>query len=76
MKSEEGVATKEQKEFLRGVSGEGYCAVIASGVDEAKATLEWYLGATDQEPPSVIKTNLICQSHTSGSQRMRRKKKK
>jgi hypothetical protein len=39
MKSEEGVATKEQKEFLRSVSGEGYCAVIAQGVDEAKATL-------------------------------------
>jgi len=38
MKSEEGVATKEQKEFLCGVSGEGYCAVIAPGVDEAKAT--------------------------------------
>jgi hypothetical protein len=76
MKSEEGVATKEQKEFLRGVSGEGYCAVIAQGVDEAQATLEWYIGATDHEPPSVIKTNLICQSHTSGKQRERRKKKK
>jgi hypothetical protein len=76
MKSEEGVATEEQKEFLRGVSGEGYCAVIAQGVDEAQATLEWYIGATDHEPPSVIKTNLICQSHTSGKQRERRKKKK
>ena len=74
MKSEEGVATEEQKEFLRGVSGEGYCAVIAQGVDEAKATLEWYLGITDHEPPSVIKTNLICQSHTSGRQRERRNK--
>src|SRR5215510_7527484 len=75
MKSEDGGATKEQKEFLRGVSGEGYCAVIAQGVDEAKSTLEWYLGATDHEPPTVIKTNLICQSHTSGRQRERRKKK-
>jgi hypothetical protein len=63
MKSEEGVATKEQKEFLRGVSWEGYCAVIAHGADEAKATIEWYIGVTDHEPPSVIKTNLICQSH-------------
>jgi hypothetical protein len=76
MKSEEGVATKEQKEFLRDVSGEGYCAIIASGIDEAKAMLEWYIGVTDHEPPSVIKTNLICQSHTSGRQRERRKKKK
>jgi VRR-NUC domain-containing protein len=76
MKSEEGVATEEQKEFLRGVSGEGYCAVIAQGVDEAKATLEWYLGVTDHEPPSVHKTNLICQSHISGWQRGRRKKQK
>jgi hypothetical protein len=76
MKSEEGVATKEQKEFLRGVSGEGYCAVIAQGVDEARATLEWYLGTTDHEPPSVLKTNLICQSHTSGRQRGRCKNKK
>src|SRR5262245_61621584 len=76
MKSEEGMATEEQKEILRGVSGEGYDADIAHGVDEAEATLEWYIGATDHEPPSVIKTNLICQSHTSGKQRERRKKKK
>jgi hypothetical protein len=74
MKSEEGVATKEQKEFLRDVSAEGYCAVIAQGVNEARATLEWYLGTTDHEPPSVLKTNLICQSHISGKQRDRRKK--
>ena len=59
MKSEEGVATKEQKEFLRGVSGEGYCAVIALGIDEARETLEWYIGIADHEPPSVLKTNLI-----------------
>src|SRR6266540_4183567 len=76
MKSEEGVATKEQKEFLCGVSVEGYCAVTVQGVDEARETLEWYIGITDHEPPSVIKTNLICQSHTSGKQRERRKKKK
>src|SRR5262249_34372443 len=76
MKSEEGVATEEQKEFLRGVSGEGYCAVIAQGVDDAKSTLEWYIGITDHEPPSVLKTSLICQSHISGRQRERRKKKK
>ena len=76
MKSEEGVATEEQKEFLRGVSGEGYCAVIAQGVDEAKATLEWYLGITDHEPPSVLKTNLICQAYNSGRKRERRHKKK
>jgi hypothetical protein len=75
MKSEEGVATKEQKEFLRGVSGEGYCSVIAQGVDEGKATLEWYLGITDHEPPSVLKTKLICLSHTSDRQKERRKKK-
>ena len=76
MKSEEGVATEEQKEFLRGVSAEGYCAVIAQGVDEARATLEWYIGLTGHEPPSVHKTNLICQSHISGGQRGRRNKKK
>jgi hypothetical protein len=76
MKSEEGVATEEQKEFLRGVSGEGYCAVIAEGVNEARATLEWYLSTTDHEPPSVLKTNLICQAHTSDKQMGRRKKKK
>jgi hypothetical protein len=76
MKSEEGVAKKEQKEFLRGVSAEGYCAVIAQGVDDARATLEWYIGVTDHEPPSVLKTNLICQSPTSGKQRGRHKDKK
>jgi hypothetical protein len=76
MKSEEGVATKEQKEFLRGVSGEGYCAVIAHGVDEAKAMLEWYLGITDLEPPSVLKTELICLAHNPGMQRGRPRKKK
>src|SRR5262245_51469101 len=76
MKSEEGVATEEQKEFLRGVSGEGYCAVVAQGVDEAKSTLEWYMGVTDHEPPSVLKTRLICQSHILGRQRRRRKKRK
>jgi hypothetical protein len=76
MKSEEGAATKEQKEFLRGVSAEGYCAVIAPGVDEARSTLEWYLGITDHEPPSVLKTNLICQSPTSGKQKGRHKNKK
>src|SRR5215475_10637207 len=53
---------------------EGYCAVIASGVDEAKATLEWYLGVTDHEPPSVLKTKLICQAHNSGGKRKRPKK--
>jgi hypothetical protein len=76
MKSEEGAATEEQKEFLRGVSAEGYCAVIAQGVDEARAALEWYLGITDHEPPSVFNTNLICQSNTSGGQSGRSKKKK
>ena len=76
MKSEEGVATEQQKEFLRGVSGEGYCAVIAQGVGEARAALEWYLCITDHEPPSVLKTNLICQSHTSDRLRGRRKQKK
>lgn len=76
MKSGEGVATEEQKEFLRGVSAEGYCAIIAQGVDEARSAFEWYLGIIDHEPPSVLKTNLICQSHISGRQRGRRKKKK
>jgi hypothetical protein len=76
MKSEEGVATEEQKEFLHGVSAEEYCAVIAQGVDDARDVLEWYIGITDHEPPSVLKTNLICQSHTSGKQRDRRKNKK
>jgi VRR-NUC domain-containing protein len=75
MKSEVGVATKEQKEFLRGVSGEGYCAVIAHGFDEAKTTLEWYIGATDHEP-LALKTTLIRIAHNSGRQRERRKKKR
>jgi hypothetical protein len=76
MKSEEGVATKEQKEFLRGVSGEGFCAVIAQQVDDARDVLEWYIGINDHEPPSVGKTNLICLAHNSGRQRERGKKKK
>jgi len=76
MKSEGGVTTKEQKEFLLGVSAEGYCAVIAQGVDEARAWLEWYLGSTDHEPPSALKTNLTCLAHKPGMQRGRRKKKK
>jgi hypothetical protein len=76
MKSEEGVATEEQIEFLRGVSAEGYCAIIAQGFDESRSTIEWYIGITDHEPPSVLKTNLICQAHTSGMQTERRKKEK
>jgi hypothetical protein len=76
MKSEEGVATEEQKEFLRGVSAEGYCAVIAHGSEEARLILEWYIGISDHEPPSVLKTNLICQAHISGSKSERRNKKK
>src|SRR5262245_13782374 len=76
MKSEVGVATKEQKEFFRGLSGEGYCAVIANGFDEAKAALEWFIGITDHEPPSVLKTNLICQARISGGKRKRLSKKK
>jgi hypothetical protein len=76
MKSEEGVATEEQIEFLRSVSAEGYCAIIAQGFDEARSTIEWYIGITDHEPPSVLKTNLICQSQPSGMQRERSKKKK
>jgi hypothetical protein len=76
MKSDEGVATEEQKEFLRGVSGEGYCAVIAQGVDEAKAALEWYIGVTDHEPPSTLNTKLICLAHSSVMRKGGRKKKK
>ena len=76
MKSEEGVATEEQKEFLRGVSAEEYCAVIAQGVDEARETLEWYIGITDHEPPSVLKTRLICLANNSDRQKERRKNKK
>src|SRR5215470_5188083 len=76
MKSEEGVATEEQKEFLRGVSAEGYCAIIAQGMDEARAALEWYLCITDHEPPSVLKTKLICLTHNSGMRSGRQKKKK
>jgi VRR-NUC domain len=59
MKSEEGVATKEQKAFLRGVLEEGYCAVIAEGVDLAREALEWYIGINDHAPASVIKTSQI-----------------
>src|SRR5262245_17474366 len=75
MKSEEGVATEEQKEFLRGVSAEGYCAVIAQGIDEAKATLEWYLGITDHEPPSMHKNKFVFLAHNSGRQKGQCKKK-
>jgi VRR-NUC domain-containing protein len=75
MKSEKGSATKEQKNFLRGVSAEGYCAVIAHGVDEAKAILEWYVGAADHEP-LALKTTLIRMAHNSSRQRERRKKKR
>jgi hypothetical protein len=62
MKSEEGVATKEQKAFLRGVLEEGYCAVIAEGIDEAREALAWYIGISDHEPASVLKTAHICQA--------------
>jgi hypothetical protein len=76
MKSEEGVATKEQKEFLRGVSAEGYCAVIAQGVDEARSVLEWYIGLSDQDPRSALKTTLICPAQNSVHQRERHNNKK
>ncbi len=76
MKSEEGVATKEQKAFLRGVLEEGYCAVIAEGADEARATISWYIGISDHEPASVLKTNLICQAHLSSRRGERRKNTK
>jgi hypothetical protein len=76
MKSESGVATEEQKEFLRSVSEEGYCAVIAQGADEARETLEWYIGVTDYDPPSVLKTILICKAHTLSRKRELRNKKK
>ena len=65
MKSEEGVATKEQKAFLRNVLEEGYCAVIAHGVDEARSALAWYIGITEDEPPSVRQTDLICRAQLS-----------
>lgn len=76
MKSETGAATEEQKEFLRGVSEEGYCAVIAQGLEEARATLQWYIGIIDQEPPPVLKSKLMCQSRISDKKRQRRNKKK
>jgi len=57
MKSEMGVPTKEQKDFLRGVLEEGYCAVIAQGFDEA---LSWYIALSDKEPASVLNTVQIC----------------
>src|SRR6266511_6438975 len=71
MKSEDGVATKEQKAFLLGVLEEGYCAVIAHGVDEARAALGWYSGITENEPPSVRKTDLICRTQISSCKRGR-----
>jgi VRR-NUC domain len=61
MKSEEGVATKEQKAFLRSVLEEGYCAVIAEGVDQARSTIGWYIGISDNEPVAVLRTARICQ---------------
>jgi hypothetical protein len=74
MKSEEGVATEKQKAFLQGVLEEGYCAVIANGVDEARCALEWYIGITENEPPSVSKTDLICRAQLSSGKRGRRNK--
>jgi hypothetical protein len=67
MKSEEGVATKEQKAFLRGVLEEGYCAVIAGGVDEAREAVGWYIGISDHEPASVLETAQICQARSEMS---------
>ena len=72
MKSEQGVATVEQKEFLQGVLNEGYCAVIAQGFDEARSVLEWYAGLAENEPALVLKTKLICQALPSGSKKERR----
>jgi VRR-NUC domain len=72
MKSEDGTASKEQKEFLRGVSEEGYCAIIARGVEEAHAALEWYLGLTENEPVSVSTTKVICQPRQSGRKKEQR----
>jgi phage terminase large subunit-like protein len=66
MKSEVGVATEEQKAFLRDVLEEGYCTVIAHGFDEARSVLEWYIGITENEPPSVSKTDLIYKTNISG----------
>jgi VRR-NUC domain len=62
MKSEKGAATEEQKAFLHGVSNEGYCAVIAHGIDDARAVLAWYIGIIENEPPSVHNTELICKT--------------
>jgi hypothetical protein len=62
MKSEKGITTKEQREFLRGVLEEGYCAVIAQGFNDAVAVLEWYIEISDFEPASVRKTAQLCQS--------------
>jgi hypothetical protein len=66
MKSEEGIATKEQKASLRGVLEEDYCAAIVEGVDAARETLRWYIGISDHEPASVIKTAQICQALKRG----------
>src|SRR5262245_20049671 len=74
MKSEEGGATKKQKDFLRGVMDEGYCAVIAHGFDEARGVLEWYIEITENEPPSVYKTDLICRAPLSVGKRKRSRK--
>ncbi len=74
LKSGEGVATKEQKAFLRGVLEEGYCAVIAHGFDEARSALEWYIEITENEPPAVRKTDLLCQTRLSDGKWERRRK--
>ncbi len=62
MKSEEGLTTKAQKAFLRGVLEEGYCAVIAQGFDEAREALSWYIAISDKDPASVLNTAQICQA--------------
>jgi hypothetical protein len=46
---------------------EGYCAVIAQGVDEARSTLAWYIGINDLEPASVLKTAQLCQLRSDDS---------
>jgi hypothetical protein len=60
MKSENGVTTKAQKDFLRGVLEEGYCAVIAQGFDDAVAALSWYIAISDKKPASVLNTAQTC----------------
>lgn len=44
MKSETGKPTKEQLEWIETLNGNGYKAVVCYGFDEARETIDQYMG--------------------------------